>query len=60
MMDKTELKEIFKQHSIWIETYGEDGKNANFNGANFIEINFCKFDFSEVEFSGVNFSGGDR
>ena len=53
-MTQEELNEILKQHKLWFDTKGEEGKRANLKGANLEYVNLTGADLRYAYLKGVD------
>ena len=63
-MTKEELDEALKQHQLWLDTDGEEGKRANLRGANLecanlIGVKLIGADLSYANLRGANLRGAN-
>jgi hypothetical protein len=52
-MNTSNLDKILKQHRIWIDSEGKEGKMANLHGVDLREHNLQDADLNEVDLSGA-------
>jgi Pentapeptide repeats (8 copies) len=58
-MDASELKEILKQHKLWIETNGRQGERADLEGANLQGANLQGANLEGANLQGANLTGAE-
>lgn len=58
-MDSEELKKILEEHSIWLSSHGEKGKQANFEDADLRQANLRDADLRQTNLSGANLRGAN-
>ena len=56
-MDKKKLKEILKQHKLWLETNGLEGERAELQDANLSWANLSRVNLCDADFRGANLTG---
>jgi hypothetical protein len=56
-MTKTKVKNMLKQHRLWLETDGSQGKRANFNSANLAGAKLSYQDLYNADLTGANLTG---
>ena len=53
-MKQSELKAILKDHKLWIQSDGKQGKRASLQGANLAGVNLTEADLTEANLRGAD------
>lgn len=58
-MNKNELKDVLKQHGLWLRCFGSEGRQANLQGANLQGANLRGADLRCADLRGANLRRAD-